>query len=118
MAPWLTQIPVHAFASHMLRGITYSRQLQEANAFYQGEPPADAHEFLQRYGVHWVVAPAGSAAARYFNGSPSGEINGFWVFEIPGNRMKPYPGLATLAPNMANARSLSRVVMDLFARKL
>lgn len=117
MAPWLTQIPVHAFASHMLRSITYSQQLQEANSFYQGEPRPAAQELLQRYGIHWVVVPAGSAAARYFGSPPAGQINGFWVFEIPGNRMKPYPGLVTLVPNMANARSLSRVVRDLFARK-
>ena len=52
------------------------------------------------------------AANRYFAGPPAAEIGDLRVYEIPGNRMKPYPGLASLVPGAANARSVSRVVMD------
>ena len=45
------------------------------------------------------------------SGPPSAEIGGLRVYEIPGNRMKPYPGLARLVPGAENARSLSRLVM-------
>ncbi len=112
LAPWLTFVPMHTFASHVLRSVNYARQLQEANAFYQGESPETARELLQGYGVHWVVTPSASAATRYFKGPPAAEIGDLRVYEIPGNRMKPYPGLARLVPGAANARSLSRVVMD------
>jgi hypothetical protein len=117
LAPWLTPVPMHTFASHMLRSITYTQQLQEASAFYEGESPETARELLQRYGVHWVIAPAGSAVSGYFSGPPVAEIGGLRVYELPGNRMKPYPGLATLVPETANSRSLSRVVLDFFGRK-
>ena len=117
LAPWLSPVPMHTFASHILRSITYSQQLQEANAFYEGESPKTARELLDRYGVHWVIAPTGSAAAAYFSGAPVAEIGALRVYELRGNRMKPYPGLATLVPETANSRSLSRVVMDFFSRK-
>jgi len=67
--------------------------------------------------VHWVIAPARSAAAGYFSGPPAAEIGELRVYELPGNRMKPYPGLATLVPETANSRSLSRLVLDFFGRK-
>jgi hypothetical protein len=112
LAPWLTAVPMHAFASHVLRSFTYERQLQEASAFYDGESPQSARELLEGYGVHWVVAPSSSAAIRYFSGPPATQIGALRIYEIPGARMKPYPGLARLLPGAENTRSLSRVVMD------
>jgi hypothetical protein len=112
LAPWLTLVPMHAFASHVLHSFTYEDQFREATAFYDGETPEAARELLQRYGVRWVVAPGASAAARYLNEPPAAEIGMLRVYELPGNRMKPYPGLATLIPSAQKSRSLSRVVMD------
>jgi hypothetical protein len=112
LAPWLTPIPVHSFASHVLRSITYARQLQEATAFYDGEPPQAARELLDGYGVRWVVAPASSPASLYFSRPPAAQIGSLRIYEILGNRMKPYPGLAQLLPGASDARSLSRVVME------
>ena len=116
VAPWLTLVPMHAFGSHVLRSFTYARQLEEANAFYKGESPETARDLIQAYGVRWVVVPASSAATRYFDRPPSVEIGTLRVYEIPGNRMKPYPGLAQLLPEVANSRSLSRVVVQLWSR--
>jgi hypothetical protein len=112
LAPWLTLVPMHAFASHVLHSFTYEDQFREATAFYDGEAPEAARELLQKYGVRWVVAPAASAATRYFSGAPAAEIGTLRVYELPGNRMKPYPGLATLIPSAQKSRSLSRVVME------
>jgi hypothetical protein len=112
MAPWLTSVPMHAFASHVLTGFNYPRQLQEANAFYQGESPEAAHGLLQAYGVHWVVIPGDSPATRYFTSAPAAQISGMRIYEIPGGQMGPYPGLAELDPSVANTRSLSSLVMD------
>ena len=116
LAPWLTPVPVHAFASHVLTGFSYSRQLQEANAFYQGESPEAARALLQAYGIHWVVTPNDSAATRYFSDPPIVKIGSMRVYEIPGNRMEPYPGLAQLVPDSANVRSLSGLVMEIKTR--
>ena len=112
LAPWLTLVPMHAFASHALHSFTYEQQFHEATAFYEGESPVVAREQLQGYGVRWVVTPSASAATRYFSSPPAAEIGTLRVYELPGNRMKPYPGLAALVPSAANSRSLSRVVME------
>jgi hypothetical protein len=112
LAPWLTLVPMHAFASHVQHSFNYAQQFQEASAFYQGELPRIAQELLQGYGVHWVVAPSASPAVRYFDGPPATEIGALRIYEIPGNSLKPYPGLAQLVPSAANAKSLSRLVMD------
>jgi hypothetical protein len=112
LAPWLTLVPMHAFASHVQHSFNYDHQFQEATSFYQGESPEIARELLQGYGVHWVVAPITSPAIRYFDGPPAAEIGALRIYEIPGNRLKPYPGLAQLVPAAANAKSLSRLVMD------
>jgi len=112
LAPWFTPVPMHTFASHVLRSFNYTQQLQEATAFYQGEPPQAARDLLDRYGARWVVAPTGSLAAGYFTDPPAAEIGALRIYELPGHRMKPYPGLASLVPGAANARSLSRVVID------
>ena len=116
IAPWLTLVPMHAFASHVLRSFTYNQQLDEATAFYKGESSEAAHDLLQGYGIRWVVAPSDSAAIRYFSGNPSAQIGALRIYEIPGNRMKPYPGLARILPGAANSKSLSRVVMELWSR--
>jgi len=116
MAPWLTPAPVHAFASHVLTGFSYTRQLQEANAFYQGESPEAAQTLLQEYGIHWVVTPNASPATRYFTSRPAAQIGTFRVYEIPGGQMVRYPGLAQIDPSAAKIRSLSRLVMDGTAR--
>jgi hypothetical protein len=112
LAPWMTLVPMHAFASHVQHSFNYSHQLQEATAFYQGEPPQTARDLLEGYGVRWVVAPSNSPAISYFDHPPSAEIGALRVYEIPGNSLKSYPGLAKLVPEAAKARSLSRLVMD------
>jgi hypothetical protein len=112
IAPWLTLVPMHAFASHVQHSFNYSVQLEQANAFFQGESPETARELLDGYGVHWVVVPSSSPAIKYFDAPPAAEIGELRVYELPGNRMKPYPGLAQLIPSAAHAHSLSRVVME------
>ena len=59
-----------------------------------------------------MVVPDASAATHYFSEPPAAEIGTLRVYELPGNRMKPYPGLATLIPSAQKSRSLSRVVME------
>lgn len=112
LAPWLTLVPMHAFASHVQHSFNYTRQLQEATAFYQGEPSETARELIRSYGVRWIVAPSNSPAIHYFDNPPSTEIGTLRVYEIPGNSLKSYPGLAQLVPEAAKAHSLSRLVMD------
>ena len=112
LAPWFTPVPMHTFASHVLRSFNYTQQLKEASAFYQGESSETAHGLIESYGVRWVVAPSGSPALRYFSDPPAAEIGNLRVYEIPGNQMKPYPGLAHLVSDTGDVHSLSRLVME------
>ena len=54
-----------------------------------------ADTFLSRYGVRWVVLPAGGPLGLSPSRATARARLGTWtVLEIEGNAMKPYPGIS------------------------
>ena len=90
-------VPMHSFASHYLFSLTYLEQRNLALRFYKGElDPEQARHLLDDYGVRFVVIPRNSPGRAYLAGAVRrAQFGSLDVFEIPGNRMKPYPGGVT-----------------------
>ncbi len=98
LAMLLVRTPIHSFASHQHLSLDYYHQESQSLAFFAHKlPQTDAEEFLQSYGIHWVVIPQESPAMNYFaNQTPKlkrGQLN---VFELSANEMKPYDGHITV----------------------
>jgi hypothetical protein len=116
LAMLLLETPMHSFASHQHLSLDYYREQAEAGRFFDHKmTSAEAAAMLERYGIHWVVVPRESKAGEYFAGVPASfERGGMRVFEIPGNEMKAYPGLAVIDPEglhrMGFIRQVLRVV--------
>ena len=94
MAPWVAAIPMHSMGSHDLFSVTYQTQRDLANSFYQGKPMRS--DLIDGFGVSYVVAPAGAPiileGARLLHQEAS-----LRLYEVPGEQMKPYPGIEHLA---------------------
>ncbi len=94
MAPWVATIPMHSVGSHDVFSVTYQAQRDMASRFYQGQPLAK--ELIDDLGVSYVVAPAGApivlAGGKLLHQEPS-----LRLYEVAGERMKPYPGIENLA---------------------
>jgi len=93
MAPWVAAIPMPSLGSHDLFSVTYRTQRELASHFYEGQP--ERGELIEGYGVSYVVAPAGAPilleGVRLLHQEAS-----LRLYEVPGERMKPYPGIAHL----------------------
>ncbi len=89
---------MHSIAAHALSSLTFEQQQKESDNFYAGLLSAhDAELFLDRYGVRWVVIPDGSSALLYgLTMVERASIGPSRIYERPGARMKPYPGLKAL----------------------
>ena len=99
LAPWVATIPLTSFASHDFFSITYTDQMKLSDAFYRGENMQS--DLLAAYGVRFAVVPASSPAVNRLPADAFRESIGPWrIYEFPDARMKPYPGLATLEPNL------------------
>jgi hypothetical protein len=94
MAPWVAAIPMPSVGSHDLFSVTYQAQRDLATHFYQGQP--ERGELIDGFGVSYVVAPADAPilleGSRLLHQETS-----LRLYEVPGERMKPYPGMAQLA---------------------
>jgi hypothetical protein len=94
MAPWVAAIPMHSVGSHDLFSVTYQAQRDLASRFYQGQPIAK--DLIDGFGVSYVVAPADApivlAGGRLLHQEAS-----LRLYEVAGERMKPYPGIENLA---------------------
>ncbi|MBZ5673798.1 MAG: hypothetical protein LAP61_06085 [Acidobacteriia bacterium] len=99
LAPWVATIPLPSFASHDFFSITYTDQMKLSDAFYRGENMQN--DLLAAYGVRFAVVPASSPAVNRLPAEAFRESIGPWrIYEFPDARMKPYPGLAALEPNL------------------
>ena len=94
MAPWVAAIPMPSLGSHDLFSVTYQSQRDLAGRFYRGE--ALRSDLIDGFGVSYVVAPANAPivleGARLLHQEAS-----LRLYEVPGERMKPYPGIEHLA---------------------
>jgi hypothetical protein len=94
MAPWVAAIPMPSVGSHDLFSVTYQAQRDLANHFYQGE--ALRSDLIDGFGVSYVVAPA-RAPIVLEGGKLLHQEASLRLYEVPGERMKPYPGIQHLA---------------------
>jgi hypothetical protein len=94
IAPWVAAIPMPSFASHDLFSITYQAQRRLADRFYQGEPVW--RDLIDAFGVHYIIAPV-SAPIAFEQARLLHQESSLRLYEIPGERMKPYPGAEHIA---------------------
>jgi hypothetical protein len=104
IAAWVAAIPMPSVASHDIFSLTYLAQSALAQQFYQGQRVQK--ELIDGFGVSYVVTPADAPVV--LEGGLEGDKlvhqeASLQLYEIPGERMKPYPGLDALggppAPN-------------------
>ncbi len=94
MAPWVAAIPMPSVGSHDLFSVTYQAQRDLASRFYQGQ--AVRGDLIDEFGVSYVIAPA--AAPIVLEGSQLlHQEAALRLYEVPGERMKPYPGIEHMA---------------------
>jgi hypothetical protein len=93
MAPWIAAIPMPAVASHDIFSLTYHAQERLAGRFYRGEPVRK--DLIDGFGVSYIVAPA-AAPIDLPGGKLLHEETPLRLYEVPGESMKPYPGLGRL----------------------
>ncbi len=93
MAPWVAAIPMPSVASHDIFSLTYHAQVDLAGQFYQGREVRK--DLIDGLGVSYVVVPDGAPVvlegSRFLHQEAS-----LRLYEVPGERMKPYPGLEQL----------------------
>jgi len=112
MAPWVAAIPMPSVGSHDLFSVTYQAQRDLANHFYQGQPLRG--DLIDGFGVSYVVAPA--AAPIVLEGSKLlHQEASLRLYEVPGERMKPYPGMEHLG-GVPQANGFRQWVVRMFEK--
>ena len=94
MAPWVAAIPMPSVGSHDLFSVTYQAQRDLATHFYQGQTERD--ELIDGFGVSYVIAPVDAPIVLQHSRLLHQESS-LRLYEVPGEQMKPYPGIAHLA---------------------
>ena len=94
IAPWVAAIPMPSLGSHDLFSVTYQSQRDLATRFYQGQPLRA--DLIDNFGVSYVVAPP-DAPIVLEGGKLLHQEASLRLYEIPGERMKSYPGIDHLA---------------------
>jgi hypothetical protein len=94
MAPWVAAIPMPSVGSHDLFSVTYQAQRDLASHFYQGQPLRS--DLIDGFGVSYVVAPSGAPIVLEGSRLLHQEAS-LRLYEVAGERMKPYPGIEHLA---------------------
>ncbi len=115
MAPWVAAIPMHSMGSHDLFSVTYQAQRDLANHLYQGQPQRS--ELIDGFGVSYVIAPA-NAPIVLEGGKLLHQEASLRLYEIPGEQMKPYPGIEHIAgaPPASAFRHWMARVLSIFRR--
>jgi hypothetical protein len=118
LAMLLIRAPIHSFASHQHLSLDYYREQADVIKFYDHKmTAAEADALLTDNGIHWVVVPEGSKAIEYLHGSsPAFRHGNLQIFEIPGNQIKPYPGLSVIDPAGLHRTGLIRRVLQILHR--
>ncbi|MGH9673147.1 MAG: hypothetical protein ACRD44_08195, partial [Bryobacteraceae bacterium] len=103
---WYATVPMHSFASHAHYSMTFEDQRRSLDRFYKGAfTPEEAQALLDEYGIRFVVVPARSPALKYLESTPLRVSFGkLAIYELPGNEMKPYPGLRKLRAAAGHSR--------------
>ena len=83
---------MHSFASHPVMSLRFNVQKEVVNRLFEGNTD---RSFLDRviahYGVRYIVVPDGNRLmAELSDAKRAGHVGQYTVFEISGNRMKPY----------------------------
>ena len=115
MAPWVAAIPMPSMGSHDLFSVTYQAQRDMASRFYQGQPLRS--DLIDGFGVSYVIAPA--SAPIVLEGSKLlHQEASLRLYEVPGERMKPYPGIDHLpgAPAPSAFRQWVARMLERFRR--
>jgi uncharacterized membrane protein len=94
MAPWVAVIPMPSLGSHDLFSVTYQAQRDLASHFYAGQPLRS--DLIDGFGISYVVAPVGAPIVLE-GGKLLHQEASLRLYEVPGERMKPYPGIEHLA---------------------
>ncbi len=114
----LVRAPMHSFASHEHLSFDYHRQSAQAAKFYSANmTTVEAEAFLSDYGIRWVVFPEDGAAVQYLGQQQPAFVRGrLRVYELSGNSMKPYPGIAKIVPPERRQKSLAEFALSLIRR--
>ena len=104
-ATWFTTIPMHSFGSHFLFSLTYPTQRDQADRFFAGTLGDEkARQLLARYGVHWILLPADSSAAKPYIEAARAALRfqtaSLALYEVAGAEMKPFPKLTKTQPGV------------------
>ena len=115
MAPWVATIPMPSVGSHDLFSVTYQSQRDLAARFYRGQSVRAS--LIDEFGVSYVIAPAGAPIA-LDGGQLLHQEASLKLYEVPNQRMKPYPGIAHLAgaPATSPFRQWLVRVLEVFSR--
>jgi len=94
-ATWFSAVPMHSFAGNVLFSITFEEQSRLSEDFYAGRMDREETDhLLSEYGIRWVLLPERSTAQASLTSAKERARFGRWtVFEIEGNKIKPYPGI-------------------------
>jgi hypothetical protein len=117
MAPWVAAIPMPSVGSHDLFSVTYQSQRDLAKLFYQGQPLRG--DLIDGFGVSYVIAPAGAPIVLE-GGQLLHQEASLRLYEVPGERMKPYPGIGHLAgaPAASGFRQWVVRMLGMFTRSV
>jgi hypothetical protein len=107
MAPWVAAIPMPSVGSHDLFSVTYQAQRDLARRFYQGQP--ERSELIDGFGISYVIAPS-DAPIVLEHSLLIHQESSLRLYQVPGERMKPYPGIARLTGLSAPSGLLQRMV--------
>jgi hypothetical protein len=106
MAPWVAAIPMPSVGSHDIFSVTYQAQRDLANRFYQGQP--ERSELIDGFGVSYVIAPV-DAPIVLEHSILIHQESSLRLYQVPGEQMKPYPGIAYLTGVPAPSGFLQRM---------
>jgi len=107
MAPWVAAIPMPSVGSHDIFSLTYQAQRDLASRFYQGQP--ERGELIDGFGISYVIAPIDAPIVLEHSVLIHQESS-LRLYQVPGERMKPYPGIARLTGVSAPSGFLQRMV--------
>lgn len=88
----LLSVPMHSFAGHWHWSLTYNKQAELAERFFNGSlGSVSANQMLANYGIRYVVVPKDSPAIAYLGDYTRRiTLGSLTIYESAANAMKPY----------------------------